>query len=259
MSLFPDELPALDCHAHIAPDVTDAQIGALKGAVVFAMTRTPAETTHALRRQHHAGLGQRRPPRGPAALKAFQPRQFATTLKQTCLIRGSRTRPPRQPPDTTRGARPDSFDAARDEPVILSLHSNGRTGPLLDLLTSRPHPGIILHWFLGSVAERKQAISLGAYFSPVNAAMLDDTLSGTTFAPPAARDRLSRQQTRHPARPAPESSTRWNSAAGPAPRHDPPADQTPGFWQNLRELTTRTQVLRPPAGTQLLADWALEA
>ncbi|NEC91795.1 hypothetical protein [Streptomyces sp. SID12501] len=39
MSPFPDELPPLDCHAHIAPDVTPAQIDALHGAVVFAVTR----------------------------------------------------------------------------------------------------------------------------------------------------------------------------------------------------------------------------
>ncbi|MFJ8637217.1 TatD family hydrolase [Streptomyces sp. NPDC093568] len=254
MSLFPDELPALDCHAHIAPDVTDTQIGALKGAVVLAVTRTPAETTHALRRRDTTlvwGTGVH--PAIPAALKAFNPRQFAATLKQTCLIgeigldrRGSLER--------QRSVLTQILDAARNEPVILSLHSSGRTGPLMDLLTSHPHPGVILHWFLGSPAELKQAISLGAYFS-VNAAMPDDTLAAIPL------QRLL-PETDFPA------SRRTTGAIRPGVVH--PLEQrlaqfhntTPRlirrrFWQNLRELTTRTQVLdRLP---ESIADWALEA
>src|SRR6185312_4122027 len=42
--------PRLDCHAHIAPDVTPAQIAALEGAFIFAMTRSPAEARFAARR-----------------------------------------------------------------------------------------------------------------------------------------------------------------------------------------------------------------
>ncbi|MDB4872608.1 MAG: hypothetical protein JWL97_3612, partial [Gemmatimonadales bacterium] len=44
-------LPQLDCHAHIAPDVTRAQITALDGAFIFAMTRSPAEARAAARRR----------------------------------------------------------------------------------------------------------------------------------------------------------------------------------------------------------------
>src|SRR5438105_11838523 len=48
--MSPSDLPPLDCHAHIAPDVTKSQIGALKGAIIFAMTRSPAEAGAAARR-----------------------------------------------------------------------------------------------------------------------------------------------------------------------------------------------------------------
>ena len=43
-------LPKLDCHAHIAPDVTVPQVAALKGAIIFAMTRSPGEAAAAARR-----------------------------------------------------------------------------------------------------------------------------------------------------------------------------------------------------------------
>src|SRR3954452_3710215 len=48
--MSPSDLPPLDCHAHIAPDVTRPQITGLNGALVFAMTRTPGEARVAARR-----------------------------------------------------------------------------------------------------------------------------------------------------------------------------------------------------------------
>ncbi|ALV48095.1 hypothetical protein ASR50_34700 [Streptomyces sp. 4F] len=254
MSLFPDELPALDCHAHIAPDVTAAQIDALHGAVVLAMTRTPAETTHALRRRDTMlvwGTGVH--PAVSAALKDFSLRQFRTTLKQTCLI-GEVGLDRRGSLDTQRSVLTQILDAVRDEPVILSLHSSGRTGPLMDLLTSRPHPGLILHWFLGSPAEQKQALDLGAYFS-VNAAMPDDILTAfplhrllpeTDF--PASR-RTTRATRPGVVEPLEQRLAHLHATTPQLIRRR--------FWQNLRELTTRTQVLdRLP---EPIADWALEA
>jgi len=34
------ELPPLDCHAHIAPDVTASQLDGLGSALIFAVTRS---------------------------------------------------------------------------------------------------------------------------------------------------------------------------------------------------------------------------
>src|SRR5262245_11593596 len=44
------DIPPLDCHAHIAQDVTKAQITGLNGSLLFAMTRTPGEARAAARR-----------------------------------------------------------------------------------------------------------------------------------------------------------------------------------------------------------------
>ncbi len=60
--------------------------------------------------------------------------------------------------------------------MLLSLHSTGRTGQLLDILRENPHPGAVLHWFNGTPNEISEAIALGCYFS-VNNAMSDDRLT----------------------------------------------------------------------------------
>ena len=53
-------LPALDAHAHIAPDVTPTQIAALGQSVVFAMTRSLDEARKVKNRRDPAlvwGIG----------------------------------------------------------------------------------------------------------------------------------------------------------------------------------------------------------
>ncbi|MEU6674543.1 TatD family hydrolase [Streptomyces sp. NPDC046925] len=249
-----DELPALDCHAHIAPDVTRPQIDALAGAVVFAVTRTPAETCNALRRRDTTMVwGSGIHPAVPAALKAFDAKEFASTLKQTCLI-GEVGLDRRGSLEQQCSVLTQILDAARDEPVLLSLHSTGRTGRLVDILTDRPHPGIILHWFLGSPTERQQAIELGAYFS-VNAAMSDDVLAAFPL------QRLL-PETDFPASRRATGAMRPGVVAPIEQRLALLHNTTPRlirhrFWQNLRELTTQTQVLdRLP---ERIADWTLEA
>ncbi|KUL40088.1 TatD family hydrolase [Streptomyces regalis] len=254
MSPFPDPLPPLDCHAHIAPDVTPAQIDALHPAVVFAVTRTPAEAHHTCRRRDPRLVwGSGIHPGVPEALDSFDLQQFRATLRHSCLIgevgldrRGSLER--------QRTVLAQILKAAREQPVLLSLHSTGRTGALLDLLTDQPHPGMILHWFLGSPTERQQAIDLGAYFS-VNAAMPDDILTSL----PATRllpetDFPASRRTTGASRPGDISRLEQRLAQlhGMTPEH-----VRRRFWQNLRELTTRTHVLdRLP---EAVADWALEA
>lgn len=49
---------------------------------------------------------------------------------------------------------------------ILSIHSRGAAGRVIDCLAESPGAGIpILHWFSGSIAELERAIALGAWFS----------------------------------------------------------------------------------------------
>lgn len=55
---------------------------------------------------------------------------------------------------------------------VLSVHSRGATGAILDVLQSEPSAGrIILHWYLGTARQVARATELGCWFS-VNPTML---------------------------------------------------------------------------------------
>jgi hypothetical protein len=62
------------------------------------------------------------------------------------------------------------LDVVADEPRILSLHSYRATDQVLEELSSRPAPGVVLHWWPGSAVATRRAVDLGCYFS-VNAAI----------------------------------------------------------------------------------------
>lgn len=168
-------LPRLDCHAHIAPDVTPAQVAALGGAIVFAMTRSPGEAAAAARRQDDTiiwGYGAHPGLKTSIAQVTTQRVRKATNdhllIGEIGLDRG-----------TALGPQETAFDsileACTDQPVLLSIHSTGRTREILAPLRRRPHPGAILHWFNGTADEVRQAAELGCYFS-VNAAMTDERI-----------------------------------------------------------------------------------
>lgn len=176
-------LPRLDCHAHIAPDVTGPQVAALNGAVIFAMTRSPGEAEAAVRRCDatilwgygaHPGLKN-----ATAEVTAQGIRQAVTdhvVIGEIGLDRGTGL--------TAQQAALDTILAAcTDQPVLLSVHSTGRTGEVLAALTRRPHRGAILHWFNGTPTEIQRAVDLDCYFS-INAAMTDERIASMP------RDRL---------------------------------------------------------------------
>ena len=176
MSRGRSELPALDCHAHVAPDVTAKQLSTLNGAFVFAMTRSLQEAAAVRRRLDpellwgtgvHPGLS--------GALASFDRDEFAAQLDSFCLVgevgldrRGSLAQ--------QQEVLAAILEVASARPVLFSVHSTGRTGAVLDVIERRPHPGVILHWFLGTSDEIERACRLGCYFS-INAAMPDDIVS----------------------------------------------------------------------------------
>ncbi len=170
------ELPPLDCHAHIAPDVTRSQIAGLKGALVFAMTRTPGEARAAARRADATlawGFGAH--PGLPDAINRLDDAALHAAV-QAHVVMGEIGLDRRGPDGPQRDALEAILDACHGQPVLLSLHSTGRTGQLLDILRENPHPGAVLHWFNGTPNEISEAIALGCYFS-VNNAMSDDRLT----------------------------------------------------------------------------------
>lgn len=171
----PPELPPLDCHAHIAPDVTPRQVAALNGAVVFAVTRSPAEARAAARRQDTTlvwGWGAH--PNVPAALASVTPDTAAAGIAAHVLV--GEIGLDRRGPTDQHAAFDTVLAACQDQSVLLSVHSTGRTRQVLDALRQQPHAGTILHWFNGTPDEIAEAVDLGFYFS-VNNAMTDQRLA----------------------------------------------------------------------------------
>lgn len=174
--MSPSDLPPLDCHAHVAPDVTRPQIAGLNGALVFAMTRTPGEARAAARRSDptlawgfgaHTGV--------PDAISRVNETVLREAV-QAHAVMGEIGLDRRGPSGPQREALEALLDACQGQPVVLSLHSTGRTRQVLDVLREHPHPGAVLHWFNGTPDEISEAVALGCYFS-VNNAMNDGRLA----------------------------------------------------------------------------------
>jgi TatD DNase family protein len=169
-------LPALDCHAHIAPDVTTEQLNALGNATIFAVTRSLAESREVVDRRDLAlvwGCGVH--PGVAAARRAYEERDFRDLVKGFSFVGEVGL-------DRRAGAIEEQKSVFRsvlavisDLPLIVSVHSAGCSDIVLDLVEQATHPGIVLHWFLGDQAAMYRATKMGCYFS-VNNAMTDDVL-----------------------------------------------------------------------------------
>lgn len=168
-------LPALDCHAHIAPDVTPRQLSSLGQSHVFAMTRSLAEATMVARRHDPVltwGIGVH--PGVTAARSAYDPDRFRALLPRFALV-GEVGLDRRSGHEDQSRIFTDILDACQGRPVLISVHSVGRTDEITDLIERYQHPGMILHWFLGADAQRARVLAAGAYLS-VNQAMSDAIL-----------------------------------------------------------------------------------
>lgn len=168
-------LPALDCHAHVAPDVTPSQLATLNGAHVLAVTRSLAEASVVARRKDSTllwGIGVH--PGVAEARATYSPDTFREEVPAFALVGevGLDRRAARQ---EQAAVFTDIMAACNDQPVLISIHSTGRTREVTEILERHTHPGVILHWFLGTADERIRALASGAYFS-VNTAMDDELL-----------------------------------------------------------------------------------
>ncbi|MEW2006406.1 TatD family hydrolase [Microbacterium sp. NPDC079208] len=170
--MFP--FPLLDCHAHIAPDVTEAQTRTLDGAQVFAMTRSLDEFDAAIENPQ-AGLlwGIGTHPGVPAALTQWSEHRFQEAVSRSVLVgevgldrRGDASRQREILVGVLRSA----------SPALISIHSTGRAKQVVDLVEKHPHPGVILHWFTGDRDDAARAAAAGCFFS-INAAMSDEQMT----------------------------------------------------------------------------------
>lgn len=166
----------LDAHAHIAPDVTPPQLAALGNVTVLAVTRSIAEARLVARRRDTNliwGLGVH--PGKPDALAEYDEATFRRAIDHFALI-GEVGLDSRGNQQLQRTVFDSILRVAAHQPILISIHSTGRTAEALDALTQQPHPGAILHWFNGTPEQIDQATRLGCHFS-VNAAMSPETIA----------------------------------------------------------------------------------
>jgi TatD DNase family protein len=166
-----EELPTLDAHAHIATDVTSDQVRELGHSYTFAVTRSLDEAHHVSTRYAHKltwGVGVH--PGVATAQANYDERMFAALLPRFSLVGEIGLDRRAGHIDRQAETLASILHVAAEQPVLLSLHSNGANEPLVDLIEDRPHPGTILHWWADDGSALDRAVATGAYFS-VNAAM----------------------------------------------------------------------------------------
>jgi TatD DNase family protein len=159
-------LPQIDAHAHIETAVDPDDLAALDCAV-FAMTREAREWTAIQKRDDQMtmwGVGCH--PGYPDEIANFSNGRFAAALDGTALVGevglDSRSEAPMA---AQRRVFRAVLEAVAARPRLISIHSVGASGKVLDELEAVPQRGAILHWWRGSRMETERAIELGCYFS----------------------------------------------------------------------------------------------
>ena len=167
------QLPRLDVHSHISPDIAPDELEKL-GAVVFIATKSLIEYTKVVDRRDLASVwGVGCHPSLVRAQSSFNSEQFKHAIKQTPYVAevgldGDSRVPIGRQEATLRTILSITEQNSR----IVSLHSYRATTPLLTLLSNLNRPkGLVLHWWLGNEEETKRALDIGCYFS-INFSMM---------------------------------------------------------------------------------------
>lgn len=164
------QLPPLDLHAHIDPNISSADLERL-GAVVFAATRSLDEYESVRNRRDQVtiwGVGCH--PEVVEAQDSYDPETFAAMLSSSAYVSEvGLDRRSRVALDTQERVLASILDILRSAPRITSIHSSGLPCKVLDLLEAHPIRGAVLHWWRGDEAQTSRAIEMGCWFS-INAA-----------------------------------------------------------------------------------------
>lgn len=163
-------LPPLDLHAHISTNTQPKDLERL-GAVVFAATRSLDEYETTINRRDQVtiwGLGCH--PGVPQAQNAYDSDRFVALLPSTAYVseiglEERSTVPMEQQVSVLRSI----LGHLELTPRIVSIHSSGATGKVLDILEQYRLRGVVLHWWRGDESQTRRAVDLGCWFS-VNAA-----------------------------------------------------------------------------------------
>lgn len=174
---FPETLPPLDCHAHVAPDVTRAQVKMLDGAVVFAVTRSLDEAALVVERSDPGFLwGCGVHPALKEPLAGFDRDRFASLLDNFLLVGEVGLDRRAGGMQVQENVFLEILQVVEPQAVLTSIHSAGCAANVVRALVTHPPRGAILHWFLGEQSLIDEAVRLGCSFS-VNVAMSDDQIA----------------------------------------------------------------------------------
>lgn len=160
----------LDFHAHIDPKIEPSMLRELGGCVV-AVTRSLSEFALVVERSDENvtwALGAH--PADPLSLKEFSENRFQSSI-ETVPVVGEVGLDRRSPIPLLRQQEilESIFRILGERPRILNVHSAGATVPVLNLIAKYRPPGVVLHWWRGTLAQTDRALHLGCSFS-VNAA-----------------------------------------------------------------------------------------
>lgn len=159
----------IDFHCHIDPQISHDDMRDLE-AVVFAATPSLSEARGALgRSDEFAVWGVGCHPGLVRSQRAFNQQLFSHMTDGSAFVSevglDGDSRVPLVKQVDVLGA---VLEVLRDKNRIVSLHSYRASSEMLAALAVNPLPGMVLHWWLGSVEQTREAVAMGCYFS-VNA------------------------------------------------------------------------------------------
>jgi len=158
-------LLSLDAHAHFDPARRPDELSD-SGAVVACTLSLGEAARVAGRKEPHVAWGVGCHPRKLKAQDEFDADRFGELAARTAVVgevgldAGSRVPLERQL-ETFRQV----LAIVAEMPRLVSIHSYRATGLVISELRRRPIAVPVLHWWTGSVAETREAVALGCYFS----------------------------------------------------------------------------------------------
>jgi len=160
-----ETLPTLDAHAHLDRERTSEELAA--SGAVLAMTGSLEEAAAVVdRNEPYITWGVGCHPRLRNPQESFSVERFGELAERTAIVgeigldAGSRV-PLELQLETFRQA----LAVVAELPRLVSIHSCGATGLLIEELRGRPVAVPVLHTWTGTAEETQEAVALGCYFS----------------------------------------------------------------------------------------------
>jgi TatD DNase family protein len=162
------DLPPLDAHAHLRPVRTHDEL--VDSGAVLAMTISLDEAAVAIaRRESHIAWGVGCHPRNVRAQGLFDAERFRQLADQTAVVGEIGLDIGEHYGHAALETQLRTFRAELEivsqMTRIVSIHSYRATRLVIDELRKTPVIAPILHWWTGNVAETREAVALGCYFS----------------------------------------------------------------------------------------------